>query len=347
MFLERGNENRHPFRDGASHTWNKMTTKEKLLELFESSRDVYLSGEGIAQKLSVSRAAVWKAVKALQNEGYPIDAVTKKGYCLSNQTDILSAQGIRKYLRSEIQNNEICVMDVAESTNASVRDKANMGKPEGYMILANEQTAGRGRLGRSFFSPKDSGIYMSLLLRPGNYSSKQAARITTMAAVAICEAIEEVSEEKAEIKWVNDVFVRGKKVCGILTEGAFNLESGLLDYAVLGVGINVYQPQGGFPDELSPIAGAVFQEKQNDAKNRLVSTFLNRFYGYYHAGDSTDYVEEYRKRSFVIGKQVTLTAFNESKNAVVVGIDEECRLLVKYPDGTQECFSSGEISVCV
>lgn len=188
---------------------------------------------------------------------------------------------------------------------------------------------------------------MSLLLRPGNYSSKQAARITTMAAVAICEAIEEVSEEKAEIKWVNDVFVRGKKVCGILTEGAFNLESGLLDYAVLGVGINVYQPQGGFPDELSPIAGAVFQEKQNDAKNRLVSAFLNRFYGYYHAGNPTDYVEEYRKRSFVIGKQVTLTAFNESKNAVVVGIDEECRLLVKYPDGTQECFSSGEISVCV
>lgn len=324
-----------------------MTTKEKLLELFESSRDVYLSGEDIAQKLSISRAAVWKAVKALQKEGYPIDAVTKKGYCLSNQTDILSAQGVRKYLRSEIQNNEICVMDVAESTNASVRDKANMGKPEGYMILANEQTAGRGRLGRSFFSPKDTGIYMSLLLRPGNCSSKQAARITTMAALAICEAIEEVSEEKAEIKWVNDVFVRGKKVCGILTEGAFNLESGLLDYAVLGVGINVYQPQCGFPDELSPIAGAVFQEKQNDAKNRLVSTFLNRFYGYYHAGDPTDYVEKYRERSFVIGKQVTLTAFNESKNAVVVGIDEECRLLVKYPDGTQECFSSGEISVCV
>ena len=323
-----------------------MSTKEKVLELFESSRDVYLSGEDIAHKLSISRSSVWKAVKTLQNEGYAIDAVTNKGYCLSNQTDILSAQGIRKYLRSEIQNMEICVTDIVESTNVSVRDKANMGKPEGYMILANEQTAGRGRLSRSFFSPKDTGVYMSLLLRPGNYSAKQAVRITTMAAVAMCEAIETVSDEKAEIKWVNDIFVHGKKVCGILTEGSFNLESGLLDYVVLGVGINVYQPKDGFPDELSSVAGAVFEKKQNDVKNRLVSTFLNRFYDYYSAADQMDYVEQYRNRSFVIGKQVTLMLFNESKKAIVVGIDNECRLLVKYPDGTEDCYSSGEISMC-
>ena len=131
------------------------------------------------------------------------------------------------------------------------------------MVIANEQTAGRGRLSRSFFSPKDTGIYMSLLLRPKNYSAKQAVRITTMAAVAMCEAIETVSDEKAEIKWVNDIFVRGEKVCGILTEGSFNLESGLLDYAVLGIGINIYQPKDGFPNELSSIAGAVFSEKQS------------------------------------------------------------------------------------
>lgn len=136
-----------------------MTTKEKLLALFESSREVYLSGEDIAQKLSISRTAVWKAVKALQNEGYTIDAVTNKGYCLSNHTDILSAQGIRKYLSSEIQNMEICVMDIVESTIAVVRDRANMGKPEGNIILANEQTAGRGRLGRSFFSQRYRYIY--------------------------------------------------------------------------------------------------------------------------------------------------------------------------------------------
>lgn len=323
-----------------------MTTKEKLLELFETSREVYLSGEDIAKKLSISRAAVWKAVKALQNDGYSIDAITNKGYCLSAQTDILSAQGIAKYLCSEIINMEIVVVDSISSTSAAVRERANLGAAEGYMILANEQTNGRGRLGRSFFSPKDTGIYMSLLLRPENYSAKQAVRITTMAAVAMCEAIEAVSDEKAEIKWVNDIFVRGKKVCGILTEGSFNLESGLLDYAVLGLGINIYQPGRGFPDELSSIAGAVFEKKQNDVKNRLVSEFLNRFYSYYSAANQTDYVGEYRNRSFIIGKQVALTSFNESKNAVVMGIDDECRLLVKYPDGTEDCCSSGEISIC-
>lgn len=322
-----------------------MSTKEKLLGLLESSREIYLSGEDIARMLSVSRSAVWKAVKALQNEGYAIDAVTNKGYCLSNQTDIISAQGIRKYLRAEIQNMKICAADIVESTNALLRDKANLGEPEGYMILANEQIAGRGRASRSFFSPKDTGIYMSLLLRPENCPAEQAVRITTMAAVAVCEAIEAVSDEKAEIKWVNDIFVRGKKVCGILTEGSFNLENGLLDYAVLGIGINVYQPKQGFPKELASVAGAVFEEKQNDGKNRLIAAFLNRFYSHY--SDGKDYVELYRNRNFAIGKQVTLTSFNESKNATVLGIDEECRLMVRYPDGTEGRYSSGEIHVCI
>lgn len=322
-----------------------MTTKEKLLELFETNRDVFFSGEDIAQKLAISRTAVWKAVKALQSEGYAIIAVTNRGYCLSDETDILSAQGIYKYLRPEIRDMEICVMDIVKSTNTLVREQANAGKPEGYIVLANEQTNGRGRLNRSFFSPKDTGIYMSLLLRPENYSGQQAVRITTMAAVAMCEAIEAVSDEKAEIKWVNDIFVRGKKVCGILTEGSFNLENGLLDYAVLGVGINIYQPETGFPEEINSTAGAVFQQRQGDVKNRLVSEFLNRFYGYYSAASQTDYVEQYRNRSLIIGKSVTLTSFNEARNAFVLGIDEECHLLVRYPDGTEDRCSSGEISI--
>lgn len=195
------------------------------------------------------------------------------------------------------------------------------------------------------FSPKDTGVYMSLLLRPQNYSAKQAVKITTMAAVAMCEAIEAVSDETAKIKWVNDIFVRDKKVCGILTEGSFDLENGLLEYAVLGLGINVYQPKNGFPEEIASIAGSIFQQSQNDVKNRLVSEFLNRFYGYYTAPQQTDYVKHYRNRSFVIGKQVTLISANESKNAVVIGIDDECHLLVRYPDGTKDCCSSGEISI--
>ena len=213
------------------------------------------------------------------------------------------------------------------------------------MILANEQTCGRGRLGRSFFSPRDTGIYMSLLLRPKNYTGEQAVRITTMAAVAICEAIEAVSDQKAEIKWVNDIYVRGKKVCGILTEGSFNLESGLLEYSVLGIGINLYQPENGFPKDLEDIAGSVLQTQQDDAKNRIVSEFLNRFYFYYHRADQEKYVGQYQKRSFVVGKQVALLSTDRSTDALVLGIDDQCRLLVKYADGTEDCYSSGEISV--
>lgn len=322
-----------------------MTTKEKILELFEMNRGVYFSGEDIAGRLCVSRAAVWKAVKALQNDGYAIDAVTNKGYCLSEKTDILSAQGIRKYLRPDIAGSDITVLPVVSSTNALVREKAATGAAEGCMILANEQTSGRGRLRRNFFSPRDTGIYMSLLLRPDHYSADQAVRITTMAAVAMCEAIEAVSDEKAEIKWVNDIYVRGKKVCGILTEGSFNLENGLLEYAVLGLGINLYRPADGFPEEIDDIASYILQEQQDDAKNRIVSEFLNRFYFYYRETDRRNYVSQYQKRSFVVGKEVSLLSADKTRNAFVLGIDDQCRLLVRYADGTEDCYSSGEISI--
>ncbi len=322
-----------------------MTTKERLLELFEANKGVYFSGEEIAQKLYMSRAAVWKAVKSLRNEGYQIDAVTNKGYCLAVETDILSPQGIRKYLSEACENLDITVLPLVSSTNNVVKEKAGQGGAEGFTVIANEQAAGRGRRGRTFFSPCGTGLYMSILLRPANYSASQAVQITTMAAVAVCEAIEEVSEERAEIKWVNDVFIKGKKVCGILTEGSFDLESGMLDYAVLGVGINVYEPAEELPEELKAIVGSVFEKPQNDMKNHLAAAFLNRFMGYYHAQDHADYIEKYRERSFVVGRQIRVISANQTRNAFAYGIDDECGLLVRYEDGTCESLNSGEISI--
>lgn len=322
-----------------------MTTKEKLLELLEANRGIYFSGENIAQKLSISRTSVWKAVKLLRNEGYSIDAVTNKGYSLSNKTDILSAQGIQKYLRSEIESWNIAVLPTVTSTNALVREKANAGEAEGYVILSDEQKVGRGRKGRNFFSPKGTGIYMSILLRPELYSPEQSVRITTMAAVAMCEAIEAVSGVEAKIKWVNDIFVHGKKVCGILTEGSFDMESGLMEYAVLGVGVNLYEPANGFPDELKEIAGTVLKERRNDVKNRLASEFLNRFYSYYSDYEDTEYVSKYRNRSFVIGKRISVLSANSSRTALALDVDDECHLQVKYEDGKEENLSSGEISI--
>ncbi len=322
-----------------------MTTKEKILELFEANKGIYFSGEEIAGKLCVSRAAVWKAVKSLRNEGYMIDAVTNKGYCLSVNTDILSPQGIWKYLDSGYRHLDMTVLSTVDSTNVMVREKANNGLAEGYTVISNEQTAGRGRYGRKFFSPNGTGVYMSVLLRPDNYSASQAVRITTMAAVAMCEAIEEVSDEKAQIKWVNDIFVKGKKVCGILTEASFGLESGLLEYAVLGIGLNVYQPPEGFPKELEQIAGAIFAHTQDDMKNRLVASFLNHFMGYYTAQNQTDYTEKYRNRSLAVGKQIQVISGNQVRNAFVYGVDDECRLLIKYEDGETASLAYGEIDI--
>ena len=323
-----------------------MTTKDKLLGLFEENKGIYFSGEEIAKKLCVSRAAVWKAVKSLRDEGYVIDAVTNKGYCLSVNTDILSIQGIQKYLNEEYNNLDINVMPVIGSTNDLVREKANEGYDEGYIAIANEQTKGRGRYGRQFFSPSGTGLYMSLLLRPKNYSASEAVKVTMIAAVALCEAIEEVSDEKAEIKWVNDVFINGKKICGILTEASYGLESGVLDYAVVGVGINVYRPEGGFPEEIEQTAGAIFDTTRDDLKNHLSASFINNFMRYYLL-QNDEFVEEYRRRSFVVGKKVRVIMGDNKREALVKGVDDDCRLIVEYDDGKTECLSYGEISIKV
>lgn len=322
-----------------------MTTKEKILNLFESNKGVYFSGEELAQALCVSRAAVWKAVDKLRSEGYSISAVTNKGYCLSENTDILSPQGIGKYLNQSLLPLELTVLPSVDSTNALLREKANAGACEGLTIVSNQQSAGRGRRGRQFFSPKETGVYFSILLRPTRYSPRESVQITTMAAAAMCEAIEEVSEGKPQIKWVNDIFVNGKKVCGILTEASLGLESGLLDYAILGVGLNVYPPQEGFPEELEEIAGTVFDSPQKDVKNRLVAAFLNHFMYYYTTAPRSAYVEQYRHYSLVLGKSITVVRDSGNREAMVCGIDEECRLLVTYENGETDCLSYGEIQI--
>lgn len=319
-----------------------MSTKERLLALLEENRGCFLSGEEAAEALGVSRTAVWKAANALRSLGYAIDAVSNKGYSLSENADILCAGGIEKHLHDG--DLRIQVLPSASSTNTLLREQANAGAPEGLVILANTQTRGHGRYGRSFFSPADSGLYMSLLLRPHGYCPEQAASLTTMAAVAACEAIEAVSGCKAAIKWVNDVLIAGKKVCGILTEGAVSLESQSMEYVVLGIGINVYPPREGFPEELQEIAGFVLERQQADGKNALAAGFLNRFMGYYRRNDR-DYAQAYRERSVVIGREIDVIVPSGSRRALALDIDRDCRLLVRYENGEIARLSSGEVSI--
>ena len=322
-----------------------MTTKEKLLALLENSKGTFFSGEEIARTLQVSRAAVWKAVNALREDGYTIDAATNKGYRLSPDSDILSPQGIRRFLKPEYRDLDLTVLPTAPSTNALVREKANQGCPEGCVIVACEQTDGRGRYGRQFFSPVDSGVYLSLLLRPTAYSPQQATCLTAAAAAAMCQAIEAVTGQQPGIKWVNDIFLHGKKVCGILTEAAVGLETGTLNYMVLGAGVNLYPPVKGFPEEIQPIAGSVLERSCPEAKNRLVGEFLNRFWYFYTHPECRAYLEDYRARSLAIGQNVTVLSAGKAVSAYAYGIDDDFRLLVRYDSGKTEALSYGEIRI--
>lgn len=338
-----------------------MGTRDEMLKYLEKKRGEYVSGADLARELGVSGTAIWKAARKLKADGYMIEAVTNKGYRLSPDSDILSAEAIHNYL---VQGQDLSadmphieVFHTIDSTNNVCRSKAVEGEADGYIAAAANQTAGRGRRGRSFFSPDDTGLYLSILLRPSGYTAQQALRFTTMAAVAVCEAIEEVSGSKAEIKWVNDIFMNDHKVCGILTEASFDLESGSLDYAIVGIGINVFEPEGGFPEEIKDIAGAVFGPYDRNAmpipdiRSRLAAALIRRFMFYYHGAmksSSLSYIEEYKRRCFVIGRNINVIMAGKAPvRAKALDIDNECGLLVRYEDGTEEVLSSGEISIRV
>lgn len=320
-----------------------MDTKQSLLAFLEAHRGNYFSGEELAGQLGLSRTAVWKAVNTLREQGYEIEAAPRRGYCLSPRTDILSEQGIRKHLRTDAYP-EIRVEETVTSTNAVMRTLASQGAPEGTVLIASAQTQGRGRLGRQFFSPPDTGIYLSVLLRPRGMDAGQAVRFTSLAAVAACRAVETVSGRKPQIKWVNDLYLDGKKICGILTEAQFSLETGSPEEVILGIGMNVYAPAGGFPEALQTVAGAIFTQRQDDGKNRLAAAFLEALDDC-RRWEPEQVVQVYWDNSMIVGKQITVHRGGRVSDAVAVAIDEECRLQVRYPDGTQETLSSGEVSI--
>ncbi len=321
-----------------------MSVKDKVLELLDNSKGEYLSGEQIAEKLGCTRGAVWKAVKSLQDEGCAISAVTNKGYCMNVDSDIISLAGVKKYLEPQQQGLDIEVHKIVTSTNTVLRERANDGAAEGKVIISGEQSQGKGRLGRSFFSPSDSGLYMSILLRP-DMTAADAVKITTAAAVSVAMAIEKYSELKPSIKWVNDIYINGRKICGILTEASLSMENGGVEYAVLGIGVNTYEPDGGFPDEIKDIAGAVFKNRQSDMRNKLAAEIINIFMRLYRSFGENSFYPEYRKRLLWVGERINIIKGSVITPAVMLGADENCRLHVRYDNGKEEYVSSGEISI--
>ena len=235
----------------------------------------------------------------------------------------------------------LLALECAESTNAVAAEAARRGEAEGLVVVAERQTAGRGRRGRSFFSPGGTGLYMSILLRP-RFSPERAVLLTAAAACAACEAIEAVFGVRASIKWVNDVLVGGKKVCGILVESAAGPKG--LEYAVVGIGVNLAEPEGGFPEELRAIAGAVAQGGA-ERRGELASEILARLMRLYSAVERGEGVAGYSERVTPPGTRVTVLAPDGAREATVLGTDENCRLLVRYDGGGEDALFSGEISI--
>lgn len=317
-----------------------MNLSEKVLEELAYANEPQ-SGEALAEKLNVSRNAVWKAVEALRQHGYEIDAATNKGYVLSENNTKLCGYLIERKLKF---SSDVIFSDETDSTNAVIKRLAEDGAKEGTVAVSLSQTAGRGRLGRSFYSPP-SGIYLSLLLRP-KFSLQQSLMLTVAAAVAVCNAIEKNSGFECQIKWVNDVYINGKKVCGILTEGAIEAETGSLKYAVVGVGINLTAPKGGFPKDIADRADTVFKtdEIRAEIAASVSADALNGFFEYYREIDKKQFMCEYRKRSYLDGKTVTVEQDGKVVTALVLGIDENGGLIVKKGEKT-ELLTAGDVTI--
>lgn len=319
-----------------------MTIKEQILNILESAKGSFVSGEEIAERLSVSRNAVWKGIKSLKADGHIITAVTNKGYCLSENSSIFTAQSVYANLSSALREKlVISVVPEVGSTNTELKALAEKGGADGTVLIAVSQTAGRGRLGRSFYSPKDTGLYMSVLLRP-DFSASEALNITACAAVAAARAIDKTADVETQIKWVNDIYLGGKKVCGILTEASIDFESGGLNYAVLGIGINLNTEV--FPDELKNIAACVSTDK-TDLRSFVATEFLENFFGYYNNLSKHEFLSEYRSRSLLTGKEITFVRGNDIFDGTVTAIDDEMRLVVTLADGKEAVFSSGEVQL--
>ena len=322
-------------------------TKEQVLAILEQHRGESISGAYMAEQLTLSRNAVWKAVKELEKEGYRIQAAANKGYCLSTDNDILSVQGMFPYLSDKGLAENIFLYPSLESTNKTAKELAIAGIAHSAVILAGYQTAGRGRFSRSFFSPPGHGIYMSFILLPAQWHWLGAPTlVTSYAAVSVCEAIETTTGKKPQIKWVNDVFLHGKKICGILSEAVTDYESGGTQWVVVGIGVNFTTPDAGFPDEIKHTAGSVFsQEKPTITRNRLAAEVVNRMLRKNNIGDSKPVLVEYKKRLMMLGCRVLVSGLRESFAATAIDIDETGRLIVEKDNGETLLLSSGEVSL--
>lgn len=321
-----------------------MSTKSQVLTLLMEKAPDYLSGEEMGQQLSVSRTAIWKAINELKKDGQTISSSRNKGYRYE-PSDVLSAEGIHLFLDAKTPKLAITVVDSSESTMKDAKLAAINGQPANTLIVANQQEAPKGRFGRPFFSKAGQGIYMSMLLRP-NQNFEAIAQYTVMMAVAVSQAMDDLAQVHTEIKWVNDIYLQQKKVCGILSEAMSDVETGQISNVVIGLGINFSVQTSEFPNELRDKATSLFPAgSPTITRNELIATIWNQFYRLLAQPTNQTFLAAYREKSFVLGKQVQFSQGGQLYEGLATAINERGELVVQLSDQSTKVLSSGEISL--
>lgn len=344
-----------------------MSTKTLVLSELLKNTEQAVSGESMARMFGVSRAAVWKAIAALRREGHHIIGTPNGGYAISNDDGVMTAELLLHHLKQRFPAYGTCFVEcfkTIDSTNVYAKrilaDCGSLRASNGALtdagkkfhcsiITAESQTAGRGRMGRTFYSPDKTGLYMTLIYAPKGGILRPAG-MTASTAVAVCRAIKKVYTVTPAIKWVNDLFINGKKAGGILTEGSFNLETGHIETAIIGIGINIEYKPAAFPDELAHIAGSVLSEGTQKTAGRceLAAEIAGHAFDAYQENTESVFAE-YKAASIVLGKNVKVHPIIGDTTTVytakAIDIDAEASLIVELPDGTQRKLLSGEVSL--
>lgn len=315
-----------------------------ILEFLKNHRMNYVSGETISKSLGVSRTAVWKHINELRKRGYEIESSSRKGYRLIDEPDLLTSDELALGMTTRYLGRRIICFETIGSTNNYIREHVDE-LPGGTLVVSEEQKSGRGRLGREWTSPSGKGIWMSLLLKP-KISPQDAPKITQIAAAALVETVNDLYGLEVKVKWPNDVVVKGRKVCGILTE--MGAELGMVRHIVLGIGINANMDV--FEGELADKATSLKIEMgQVVDRKKFLFHFLNCLEGFldlfFEDGDFEKALNICRKHSAVIGKKIWIKGKNSSVEVLATGINDGGELMVQYEDGSEKAIISGEVSI--
>lgn len=324
-----------------------MGTKDQLLSYLKENRGSWISGEMLSNEMNVSRAAIWKHIRKLKEEGYVIASSSKKGYLLSKDSDLLLPNEIREGLSTRVfGKRDILHLKEVDSTNTRAKDLAEGGAQEGTVVIAESQTAGRGRIGRSWFSSPGNGILATLILRPA-MSPIGAPRMTLMTAVAVAEALLSLVNLEIKIKWPNDILVKRKKLAGILTE--ITTEMDAVNYIVVGLGLNVNTPLEEFPEELRNTATSIFIETgEKFSRIRLFRAYLERFEKYYDMFKKNEFsaiIRRWRQLSGIVGQKIMVDVLGQSHMGEVVDIDDDGVLILKDEQGGLRRIFSGDVTL--